>query len=71
MYGTDVMYKPHNGKLVYARGRVFVAWAHYNHFGMKEGKRDDHTGCSLISLDSLEGNDLSPYFGFSPSHSLD
>ena len=70
LYGTSAMYDPHNGRLIYARGRVIVAWAHYNYFGLKDGKRNDHTGCTLISVDSLNGNDIKPYFGFFPSHSL-
>jgi hypothetical protein len=66
----ELMYNPHNGKLLYARGRVFIAWAHYNHFGMKDGARNDHTGCTLISVDVKTGNNRLLYFTFSPSHSL-
>ncbi len=61
------MYNPHNGKLLYVRGRIFIAWAHTNSFG----PNNDHSGCTMISVDALTGNDRLLYFTFSPSHSLD
>ena len=47
------MYNPHNGKLSYARGRIHIAWAHYNSFG----PGNDHTGCTMISVDAATGGD--------------
>ncbi len=49
----EIMYNPHNGKLLYARGRIFIAWAHTNSFG----PNNDHSGCTMFSVDALTGND--------------
>ncbi|EGR33156.1 hypothetical protein IMG5_060490, partial [Ichthyophthirius multifiliis] len=70
-FGMENMYKPYNGKLLYARGRLFIAWAYYNHFGMdSKGARNDHTGSTMFSMDYITSNQRLLYFSFNPTHSL-
>lgn len=32
VFGMNFMYDPDNGKLIFSRGRIFLIFAHYNHF---------------------------------------
>ncbi|EAR98236.2 hypothetical protein TTHERM_00344360 (macronuclear) [Tetrahymena thermophila SB210] len=69
-FGMTCMYRPHNGRLNYARGKIQAIWAHYNHFGFKNGARDDHTADSMISLDADTGYDQNIFWAWGASHSL-
>ncbi|MCP3685536.1 MAG: hypothetical protein GY861_23040 [bacterium] len=66
LYGMQTMYRPHNGKLAYGKGRVCLVHAHYNYFGAKSG---GHTGDSLFCFDESGRNER---YGWSwgASHSL-
>ena len=33
-FGFNAMYKPHNGRLMFLRDRIYCIFAHYNHFGL-------------------------------------
>lgn len=69
LFGLESMHKPHNGKLAYGRGRIALIFAHYNHFGMKDGKRDDHTGDSFYTFD-MDGKNEDYAWSWATSHSL-
>ena len=65
VFGMRFMYEPHNGKLIYSRGRVFLIFAHYNHF-MDDG---GHTGDTVVTFnDVLKDMDFGETWG--SSHSL-
>ena len=67
--GMNVMFKPDNGKLVFARGRIFAIFAHYNNFNRRGGE-EFHTGDSLISIDDMTGRDEKVVSPWGTSHSL-
>lgn len=70
-FGTTTMFNPHNGRLVYARGKIFAVFAHYNFFGYYDtGKRNVHTGDSTVFLDVLTGEKTGNAFTWGSSHSL-
>ncbi|KAL4449640.1 hypothetical protein ABPG74_007463 [Tetrahymena malaccensis] len=70
-FGMTCMYRPHNGRLNYARGKIQAIWAHYNHFGFKDdGSRNDHTGDTMISLDADTGYNQNIFWSWATSHSL-
>lgn len=70
-FGTQAMYNPHNGRLVYARNTIFLIFARYNHFGMMEGgRRNDHTGDSSCFLDAETGSKRGIGFPWGVSHSM-
>jgi len=60
------MYDSDNGRLQYARGKIFVIWAHYNLF------KDDgrHTADSSILIDADKGVDFEIMWTWGSSHSL-
>jgi len=68
-FGMKIMYNPSGGRLAYVKGRIVVSFAHYNHFGMKNGERDDHTGNTFISFDD-NGKDPKLAYSWGASHSL-
>ncbi|KAL4449643.1 hypothetical protein ABPG74_007466 [Tetrahymena malaccensis] len=70
-FGMTIMYRPHNGRLNYARGKIQAIWAHYNHRGFKEdGSRNDHTADTMISLDADTGYNQNIFWSWGTSHSL-
>ncbi|EDK31612.2 hypothetical protein TTHERM_00344391 (macronuclear) [Tetrahymena thermophila SB210] len=70
-FGMACMYKPHNGRLNYARGKIQAIWAHYNHFGFNsDGSKNDHTGDTMISLDADTGYNQNIFWAWGASHSL-
>lgn len=70
-YGTTVMHNPHNGRLIYARGKIFGVFAHYNFFGLKDdGSKDNHTGDTSFFLDAETGIKYGHAFNWDSSHSL-
>ena len=65
VFGMRFMYDPHNGKLIYSRGRIFLIFAHYNHFNEQGG----HTGDTVVTFnDVLKDMDFGITWG--ASHSL-
>ena len=65
VYGMRFMYRPDNGKLAYSRGRIFLIFAHYNHFISDGG----HTGDTIVTFnDVLQDMDFGNSWGC--SHSL-
>ena len=46
------MYKPSSGRLNYAKGKIYVIWAHYNYFFESN---EFHTADTLIALDAIDG----------------
>ena len=63
--GMRFMYRPDNGKLIYARGRIFLIFAHYNYFISDGG----HTGDTIVTFnDYLLDMDFGITWG--ASHSL-
>lgn len=67
----NAMYRPHNGRLDYGRGKIAVVFAHYNHFGLYEdGGRNDHTGDTMFYLDEEDGQNEQLVWGWGASHSL-
>ena len=69
LFGMNAMYRTHNGKLAYGGGRIALIFAHYNHFGMKNGKRDDHTGDTFVTMD-VNGENADYAWSWGASHSL-
>ncbi|EAR98238.2 hypothetical protein TTHERM_00344380 (macronuclear) [Tetrahymena thermophila SB210] len=70
-FGMACMYRPHNGRLNYARGKIQAIWAHYNHFGTNnDGSKNDHTGDTMISLDADTGYNQNIFWSWMTSHSL-
>lgn len=70
-FGTTVMYNPHNGRLLYARGKIFGVFAHYNFFGYYEdGRKNVHTGDTSFFLDAETGTKTGHAFTWDSSHSL-
>ena len=49
VFGMRFMYRPDNGKLIYSRGRIFLIFAHYNHFLDSGG----HTGDTVVTFNDL------------------
>lgn len=68
-FGLDAIFNAHNGKLAYGRGRIALIFAHYNFFGYKNGKRDDHTGDTLFTFDE-NGQNEDCAWSWKTSHSL-
>ena len=69
-FGLEAMFKPSNGKVAYNKGRIGVVFAHYNHFGiLSDGRRNDHTGDTLVSFDENGENEFLIFDWFA-SHSL-
>lgn len=66
------MYKPDSGKIIYGKGRICIAFAHYNHFdNYPNGTRNDHTADGILTVSEDNGqNDLLASI-WSCSHSLD
>ena len=65
VFGMRFMYRPDNGKLIYSRGRIFLIFAHYNHFIDNGG----HTGDTVVTFnDALQDMDFGLTWG--SSHSL-
>ena len=65
VFGMRFMYRPDNGKLIYARGRIFLIFAHYNYFLDNGG----HTGDTIVTFnDYLLDMDFGITWG--ASHSL-
>ena len=65
VFGMRFMYRPDNGKLIYSRGRIFLIFAHYNHFIDNGG----HTGDTVATFnDVLLDMDFGITWG--ASHSL-
>ena len=65
VFGMRFMYDPDNGKLIYSRGRIFLIFAHYNHFTDGGG----HTGDTVVTFnDVLKDMDFGITWG--ASHSL-
>ena len=63
-YGMRFMYDPDNAKLLYSKGRIFLIFAHYNHFDS-----GGHTGDTVVTFnDLLEDIDFGITWG--ASHSL-
>ena len=52
------MYDPHNGRLLYARNKIFAVYAHYNFFWYLSGKRNAHSGDTSIFLDAESGEHI-------------
>jgi len=71
LFGLNAMYNPTSGRLLFARGRLGVIFAHYNHFGMnKDGTRNDHTGDTFVSYSLTNPADVKLGWSFLTSHSL-
>jgi len=68
-FGMQIMHSPSGGRIGYFKGRILISFAHYNHFGMKNGERDDHTGNTFISFDE-NGKDPKLAYSWGASHSL-
>ena len=49
VYGMRFMYLPHNGKLVYSSGIIFLIFSHYNNF-LNEG---NHEGDTVVTFNDL------------------
>jgi len=57
------MFAPHNGKLQYAMGQIYVIWSHYNFIDYKDnGRRNNHTGDSSVLIDADKGIDFKIIF---------
>eukprot|EP01125_Pyxidicula_operculata_P001269 TRINITY_DN11174_c0_g1_i1.p1 TRINITY_DN11174_c0_g1~~TRINITY_DN11174_c0_g1_i1.p1 ORF type:complete len:752 (-),score=172.94 TRINITY_DN11174_c0_g1_i1:35-2290(-) len=69
MFGTNAMWKPNNGRLLYTNNRIMAIFAHYNNFG-NITVRNDHTGDTLITLDESTGGSMRVSFSWGSSHSL-
>ena len=70
-FGMAVMFNPHNGRLAYARERLALIFAHYNHFGVRDdGTANDHTGSTFVSFDQETAKDDKLGFSWGCSHSL-
>jgi hypothetical protein len=66
VFGMYFMFDPDNGKLLFSRGRVFLIFAHYNHF---PDLNEDHTGDTVVTFDeALSDMDFGITWG--ASHSL-
>ena len=46
VYVIYFMFAPDNGKLLFSRGRIFLIFAHYNHF---PNLNEDHTGDTVVT----------------------
>ena len=66
------MYSPASGKIVYGKGRICIAFSHYNAFGLSDnGARNDHTADAYLTVSEEDGkNDMVSHM-WSCSHSLD
>jgi hypothetical protein len=69
-FGYNCIFKPNSGRLGYGKGRIAVQFAHYNHFGMKNGKRDDHTGDAFLTFNE-DGKDAKMAYAWGTSHSIE
>ena len=66
VFGMNFMYDPDNGKLIFSRGRIFLIFAHYNHF-LDENR--GHTGDTVVTFnEALSDMDFAITWG--ASHSL-
>ena len=65
VFGMRFIYDPHNGKLAYSRGRIFLIFAHYNHFLDSGG----HTGDTVATFNDVI-KDLDFGITWGASHSL-
>ena len=69
LFGMEAMFRPDNGKLSYGNGRLSLIFAHYNNFGARSEKRNDHTGDTLLTFDD-NGEDIKYAWAWLASHSL-
>jgi hypothetical protein len=66
-FGSNMMFNPDNGKVIYANKRVMTLFSHYNCF--KLSPRDCHTGDCMLSFD-LSGKDERCAWMWGVSHSV-
>jgi hypothetical protein len=68
--GNQVNFAIGNGKLAYGRGRISLIYGRYNHFGIVNGARNDHTGDAYLTFDEKDGQDEKYSWVWLSSHSL-
>jgi len=70
-YGLNLTYNPSSGRIAYGRGRIAVAFAHYNVFGINAtGTIDAHTGDTVVSFSLVNTSDIQCVWSWGTSHSL-